>query len=265
MKKEIAQFVQKCLVCQQVKVEHQKPSGLLQPLEIPEWKWEHITMDFVSRLPRSQKGHDAIWVIVDRLTKSAHFLPINMRYSLEKLAQLYMNEIVRLHGIPVSIISDRNLRFVSRFWQQLQGALGTKLNFSTTYHPQTDGQSERTIQTLDDMLRTCILDFGGSWGQYMALVEFAYNNSYHSSIQMAPYESLYRRKCRSPIFWDEIGERRVLDPTAIPWIEDAYEKVKVVHQRLQTVQSRQKSYADNRRKDLEFEVGDKVFLKVTTL
>ncbi|XP_071918797.1 uncharacterized protein [Coffea arabica] len=216
-------------------------------------------------LPRTQKGHDAVWVIVDRLTKSAHFLPVNMKYSMEKLAQLYMDEIVRLHGIPVSIVSDRDPRFVSRFWQQLQGTLGTKLNFSITYHPQTDGQSERTIQTLEDMLRTCILDFGGSWGQYMALVEFAYNNSYHSSIQMAPYEALYGRKCRSPIFWDEVGERRVLDPVAVPWIEDAYEKVKVIRQRLQTAQSRQKSYADNRRKDLEFEVGDKVFLKVMPL
>ena len=135
---------------------------------------------------------------------------------------------------------------MSRFLQQLQEALGTKLNFSTTYHPQTDGQSEKTIQTLEDMLRTCISDFGGSWGQYMALAEFAYNNSYHSSIQIGPYKTLYERKCRSPMYWDKIGERRVLDPIAVPWIENAYEKVKVIRQRFQTVQSRQKSYADNR-------------------
>ena len=115
MKKEIARFVQTCLVCQQVKVEHQKPSGLLQPLEIPEWKWKNITMDFVSGLPRTQRNHDAIWVIVDRLTKSAHFLPINMKYPLEKLAKLYLDEIIRLHGIPVSIVSDRDPRFISRF------------------------------------------------------------------------------------------------------------------------------------------------------
>ena len=191
-------------------------------------------MDFVSGLPRTQKGHDAVWVIVDRLTKSTHFFPINMRYSMEKLAQLYMDEIMRLHGIPVNIVSDKDPRFVSRFWQQLQGVLGTKLNFSTNYHPQIDGQSERTIQTLENMLRTCILDFGGSWGQYMALVEFVYNNSYDSSIQMAPYETLYGRKCRSPIYWDEVGERNILNPTAVPWIEDAYEKVKVICQRLQT-------------------------------
>ena len=154
---------------------------------------------------------------------------------------------------------------MSRFWQKFQETLGIKLNLSTTYHAQTDGQSERTIQTLEDMLRTCILDFGGSWGQHMTLEEFAYNNSYHSSIQKAPYESLYGRKCRSPIYWNEVGEKKVLDPTTVPWIEDAQEKVKLLRQRLLTAQSRQKSYADNRRKDLEFEIGDRVFLKITPL
>nr|XP_027090339.1 uncharacterized protein LOC113711372 [Coffea arabica] len=248
-----------------IKVEHQKPSGLLQPLEVPEWKWENITMDFVSGLPRTQKGHDAIWVIVDRLTKSAHFLPVNMKYSLEKLAQLYMDEIVRLHGVPVSIVSDRDPCFVSRFWQKMQEALGSKLTLSTAYHPQTDGQSERTIQTLEKMLRSCVLDLGGSWSRYLIMIEFAYNNSYHSSIRMAPYEAFYGRKCRSPIFWDEVGERKVLDATAVPWIEEAMEKVKIIRQRILTAQSQQKSYADHRRKDLEFEVGDMVFLKVTPL
>ncbi|XP_071912309.1 uncharacterized protein [Coffea arabica] len=262
LEEDVAKFVQNCLICQQVKAEHQKPSGLLQPLEIPEWKWEHIAMDFVTGLPRSQQGFDAIWVIVDRLTKSAHFLPVSMSFSLEKLAKLYTEEIMRLHGIPISIVSDRDPRFVSRFWQKFQETLGTKLKFSTAYHPQTDGQSERTIQTLENMLRSCILDFGGKWSQYMALVEFAYNNSYHASIQMAPYEALYGRRCRSPIHWDEVGEKKILDSTVIPWMEEAREKVKVIRERLQTAQSRQKSYADTRRKDLEFEVGDRVFLRV---
>jgi hypothetical protein len=158
MKREIAQFVEQCLTCQQVKVEHQRPSGLLQSLSIPEWKWEHISMDFVSGLPRSPKGHDTIWVIVDRLTKSAHFIPIRMNFSLDQLAQLYIEEIVRLHGIPVSIVSDRDPRFTSRFWKSLHKALGTNLNFSTAFHPQTDEQSERTIQILEDMLRACVLD-----------------------------------------------------------------------------------------------------------
>jgi hypothetical protein len=158
MKKDVAIYVAKCLTCQKVKIEHQKPSGLLQPLEIPEWKWDSISMDFVMGLPRTQSKHDAIWVIIDRLTKSAHFLPIKTTYTLDRLAHLYIQEIVRLHGVPSSIISDRDPRFTSRFWGTLQKAFGTKLCFSTAYHPQTDGQTERTIQTLEDMLRACILE-----------------------------------------------------------------------------------------------------------
>ncbi|GKC87651.1 putative reverse transcriptase domain-containing protein [Tanacetum coccineum] len=153
MKRDIAEYVSKCLTCSKIKVEHQKPSGLLQQPEIPEWKWEKITMDLVTKLPKSSSGYDAIWVIVDRLTKSAHFLPIREDYKTEKLARIYINEIVARHGVPVSIISDRDGRFASHLWQALQKALGTKLNMSTAYHPETDGQSDRTIQTLKDMLR----------------------------------------------------------------------------------------------------------------
>ena len=173
MKKYIAEFVARCLVCQQVKAEHQHPAGLLQALPILEWKWEHITMDFVVGLPRTQQGHDAIWVIVDRLTKSAHFLPVKVSYSLDKLAEVYIREVVRLHGVPFSIVSDRDPRFTSRFWPSLQHALGTKLKFSTAFHPQTDGQSERTIQTLEDMLRTSVMELQGSWDKYVPLMEFA--------------------------------------------------------------------------------------------
>ena len=182
MKKEIASFISRCLTCQQVKAEHQKPAGKIQLLPIPVWKWEKITLDFVTGLPRTQRQHDAIWVIVDRLTKSAHFLPINVEDSLEKLAQLYVDEIVRIHGVPVSIVSDRDPRFTSRFWPSLQAALGTCLHFSIAFHPQTDGQSKRTIQTLEDMLRACVMEFKGSWDTHFALMEFAYNNSYQASI-----------------------------------------------------------------------------------
>ena len=199
MKKEIASFVSKCLTYQQVKEKHQRPVGKIQLLPIPVWKWEEITMDFVTGLPRTQRQHDSIWVIVDRLTKSAHFLPVNVEDSLEKLAQLYVDEIVRLHGVSVSIVSDRDPRFTSRFWPSLQAALGTRLHFSTTFHPQTDGQSKRTIQTLEDMLRECVMEFKGSWDTHLALREFAYNNSYQASIVMAPFEALYGRKCRTPV------------------------------------------------------------------
>ncbi|GJR40623.1 putative reverse transcriptase domain-containing protein [Tanacetum coccineum] len=191
MKKDIAEYVSKCLTCLKVKAEHQRPSGLLQQPEIPVWKWEGIAMDFVTKLPRTSSGHDTIWVIVDRLTKSAHFLPMREDYKMERLARLYLNEIVARHGVPISIISDRDSRFTSRFWQSMQEALGTRLDMSTAYHPQTDGQSERTIQTLEDMLRACVLDFGGSWDVHLPLVEFSYNNSYHSSVRCAPFEALY--------------------------------------------------------------------------
>ncbi|KAL0448767.1 UNVERIFIED_CONTAM: Transposon Ty3-I Gag-Pol polyprotein [Sesamum latifolium] len=191
MKKDVAEFVAKCLTCQQVKAEHQAPAGKLHPLSIPEWKWEKITMDFVIGLPRTFRKHDVVWVIVDRLTKSAHFLPIYQNDSLDKLAELYISEIVRLHGIPTSIVFDRDPRFTSHFWGSLHKALGTKLHFSTAFHPQTDGQSERTIQTLEDMMRACVIEFRGNWDDHLPLIEFAYNNSFHSSIGMAPYEALY--------------------------------------------------------------------------
>ncbi|KAI5339223.1 hypothetical protein L3X38_018495 [Prunus dulcis] len=260
MKGDIAKYVSRCLICQQVKAERQKPSGLMQPLPIPEWKWERITMDFVFKLPRTSKGHDGIWVIVDRLTKSAHFLPIKETYSFTRLAKLFVDEIVRLHGAPVSIVSDRDARFTSRFWKCLQEAMGARLQFSTAFHPQTDGQSERTIQTLEDMLRSCVLQMKDSWDTHLALVEFAYNNSYHASIKMAPYEALYGRQCRTPICWNEVGDKKLEKVDSIRAIT---EKVKMIKEKLKIAQDRQKSYADNRSKDLEFAVGDWVFLKLS--
>ena len=156
MKRYVSEFVTKCLVCQQV------PLGLWQPIRIPEWKWGRITMDFVVRLPLIGRKLDSVWVVVDQLTKSIHFLPVRIDYSLDKLAVLYIKEIVRLHGIPISIILDQDPRFTSRFWGKLQEALGSRLNFTTAFHPQTDGQSEIVIQILEDMLRSCVIDYEGS-------------------------------------------------------------------------------------------------------
>ncbi|GJS78388.1 reverse transcriptase domain-containing protein [Tanacetum coccineum] len=260
MKRDIAEYVSRCLTCSKIKAEHQKPSGLLQQPEIPEWKWEKLAMDFITKLPKSSSGYDTIWVIVDRLTKSAHFLPIREDYKTEKLAKIYVNEIVARHGVPVSIISDRDGRFTSHLWQALQEALGTRLDMSTAYHPQTDGQSERTIQTLEDMLRACVMDFGGSWDTHLPLIEFSYNNSYHTSIKCAPFEALYGRKCRSPVIWTEVGESQLIGPEIV---QETTEKIFQIKERLKTARSRQKSYADKRRKPLEFEVGDRVLLKVS--
>ena len=141
MKRHVGDFVRRCLTCQQVKAEHQKPTWLLQQLEVAEWKWEHVMMDFVTHLPRTQQKHDVVWVIVDRLMKSAHFLAVRMTFPLEGFCQLYIREIVRLHGVPVSIVSDRDPRFMTYFWKSFQKAIGTRLTMSTAFHPQTDGQS----------------------------------------------------------------------------------------------------------------------------
>ncbi|KAL0428121.1 UNVERIFIED_CONTAM: Transposon Tf2-11 polyprotein [Sesamum latifolium] len=231
MKKDVAEFVAKCMTCQQVKAEHQAPAGKLRPLSIPEWKWRKITMNFVIGLPRTLRKHDAIWVIVDRLMKSAHFLPIRQ---------------------------DRDPRFTSHFWGSLQRALGTKLHFSTTFDPQTDGQSERTIQTLEDMMRACTMEFKGNWDDHLPLMEFAYNNSFHSSISMAPYEALYGRRCRSPVCWDIEGLRQLEGPELV---QETVEKIQIVKKCLKAAQDRQKSYVDKHRREMEYEVGDKVFSK----
>ncbi|KAA3461732.1 DNA/RNA polymerases superfamily protein [Gossypium australe] len=244
---DISDFVSKCLVCQQVKPEHQVLAGLLQLTLIPELKWDRVTMDFVFGLPQTPRKKDAIWVVVDRLTKSAHFIPIISDYSLDELTKLYISEIVRLHGVPLSIVSDRDPRFTSRFWKKLQEALGMKLHFSTAFHPQTESQSERIIQILKDMLRCSILEFNGTWEQYLPLIEFSYNNSFQSSIKMAPYEALYGRKCLTPLYWTELSENKIY---GVDLIKDTKQKVK-------------KSYADLKRYDVEFEIGDRVFLKVS--
>ena len=262
MKTDVVRHVEQCLTCQQVKAEHQRPAGKLQSLDVPLWKWDNITMDFVVGLPKTKEAYDAIWVIVDRLTKSAHFLPVRTTYTMDRYAELYVKEIIRLHDVLVSIVSDRDARFTSSFWKSFHRALGTRLAFSTAYHPQSNGQSERTIQTLEDMLRACVIDFQKSWNMYLPLIEFAYNNSFHSSIGLAPYEALYGRKCRSPIHWDEMGERRFLGPKMVQRTSEAIKKIR---KRMLTAQSRQKSYTDVRRRKLEFNVGDKVFLKVAPM
>ncbi|GJW88778.1 putative reverse transcriptase domain-containing protein [Tanacetum coccineum] len=197
---------------------------------IPQWKWENITMDFVTKLSRIAAGQDTIW------------------------------EVVSKHGVPVSIISDRDGKFTSHFWKSLHKALGTRLDMSTAYHPETDGQSERTIQTLEDMLRACVLDFGKGWDKHLPLVEFLYNNSYHTSIKAAPFEALYGRKCRSPIYWAKVGDSQLTGPEII---HETTKRIVQIKSHIQAARDRQKSYADVRRKPLEFQVGDKVMLKVS--
>ncbi|GJS70074.1 putative reverse transcriptase domain-containing protein [Tanacetum coccineum] len=217
LKQEIATYVSKCLTCAKVKIEYQKPSGLLVQPEIPKWKWENITMDFVTKLPRTAAGQDTIWVIVDRLTKSAHFLPMREDDTLEKLTRQYLKEVVSKHGVPVSIISDRDGKFTSHFWKSLHKALGTRLDMSTAYHPETDGQSERTIPRLRGYA--------------------------------APFEALYGRKCRSPICWAEVGDSQLTGPEII---HETTERIVQIKSHIQAARgSIVKELSDVRRKPLK--------------
>jgi hypothetical protein len=190
MKKEVVDFIARCLECQKVKVEHRHPAGLLQPFPIPEWKWEVITMDFITKLPRSSKQHDSIMVVVDKLTKAAHFVPVKSTYKETNIVDIYMREIAKLHGVPKTIVSDRDPKFTSNFWKGLFKGIGTSLNFSTTYHPESDGQTERVNQVIEDMLRMYVMDKPSKWEDYLHLVEFAYNNGYQASLKMSPFEAL---------------------------------------------------------------------------
>ena len=215
-------------------------------------------MDFIVSLPHTHIGYDSIWVIVDRLTKVAHFLPVKTTNSGARLAELYMERIVCLHGVPKKIVSNRGTQFTSTFWKKVHDSLGTKLNFSTTYHPQTDGQTERINRILEDMLRDCALQYGTSWDKSLPYIEFSYNNSYQQSVKMAPFEALYGRKCRTPLFWNETGETQVFGPDVL---RNAEQQVRTIRDNLRVAQSRQKSYVDTRRRELAFEEGDYVYLK----
>jgi hypothetical protein len=204
-------------------------------------------MDFIVGLPRTQSGYDSIWVIVDRLTKVAHFIPVKTTDSRPQLAELYMSRIVCLHRVPKKIVSDRGTHFTSKFWERLHETLDTQLCFSSTYHPQTDGQTKRVNQILEDMLRACALQYERSWDKSLPYAEFSYNNSYQESLKMAPFEMLYGRRCRTPLFWNETGERKVFGPNILQEVE---KQVRMVRENLRVAQSRQKSYADHRRREL---------------
>ncbi|GJZ50755.1 putative reverse transcriptase domain-containing protein [Tanacetum coccineum] len=222
MKAEIATYVSKCMTCAKVKAEYQKPSSLLVQPIILIWKWESITMDFVTKLPKMTSGQDMIWVIVDQLTKSAHFLPMKETNSIDKLTRQYLKEVVSRHGVLVLIISDRDSKFTSHF---------TNVN-----EPRK------------------------GWDRHLPLIEFSYNNSYHTSIKAAPFESLYGHKCWSPICWAEVGDAHLTGPEIV---RETTEKIIQIKHRLQASRDQQRSYADKSRKPLEFQVGDKVMLKVS--
>src|SRR3954465_7968342 len=208
MKRDIARYVAECEVCLRIKAEHQRPAGTLQLPPIPKWKWDKLSMDFITGFPKSQKGNDAIFVVIDRLSKVAHFLPIRESITTSQLVDLYVSRVVSLHGVPLEINSDRGSLFASRFWQSFQNAMGTHLSFSTAFHPQSSGQVERVNQILEDMLRACVISFEKNLEKSLPFAEFAYNNSFQSSLNMAPFEFLHGRRCQTHLNWSETGERQ---------------------------------------------------------
>ena len=261
MKRDVSEFMTKCLVCQKVKAKHQVPSGLLQPIRIPEWKWDRITMDFMVGLPLTRRKHDSVWVVVDRLTKSADFLLVRTDYSLDKLAELYIKEIVLLHGILISIIHYFRPR--SEVYLEIFGKIARGFRHSTEFPHNVPPTDRWTIKKSNS-------DYGrhakelcdrlwGSWDRHIPLVEFVYNNSFQSSIGIAPYEALYGRKCRTSLCWTELSEKKVI---GLDLIRETEEKVKMIKERLKVATDRQKSYANMKRKDIRYEVSEKVFLKV---
>ncbi|GJP48756.1 hypothetical protein CLOM_g8031 [Closterium sp. NIES-68] len=253
--KDVQQFVARCDACARNKPDTQKPGGLLQPLEIPDEPWESVSLDFITDLPKTREGHTAILVFVDRLTKMVHFVPTTTDVSAEDTARLFVSHIFRLHGLPRVLVSDRDPRFTSRFWQEVTRKLGTKLKMSSAFHPQTDGQTERTNRTLEQMLRSFISPMQDDWDELLPLVEFAVNNSVHDSTREKPFILNCGRHPTTPATHG-IGGLKI--PAAKDFVARQQEALKSARRWLEIAQQRQKSYADMKRREISYEVGDKV-------
>jgi hypothetical protein len=258
----VRRYVKSCDICQRVKASQQRPGGLLQPLPIPEKRWEDISMDFIVQLPKTLRGHDAIFVVVDRLTKRAHFIPTVTTANAPSVAQLFVSEIFRLHGLPRSITCDRDVRFTSKFWSSLLEILGVRINMSTAFHPQTDGQTERVNRTLEQILRTCVSYEQNDWDIHLPVVEFAYNNAKQVSTNMTPFFADLGQHPRLP---DELLQVTHFDKksnveTTTAFLQKMHDILRQARQSIATAQARQKYYADQTRRELEFQAGDKVML-----
>jgi hypothetical protein len=245
--------------CQKVKVEHRHPAGFLQPLPIPEWKWEVEKMYFIMGLPRTRKQHDSIMVVVDKLTKSTHFILLKTTHKAEDVANIFMKEVARLHRIPKTIVSSRDPKFNSNLWKGLLKGFRTNLNFSTAYQPESHVQTERVNRVIEDILRMYVMDKPSKLEDYLHLVEFTYNNGYQASLKMSPFEVLYGRKYNTPVSLDNPADREVVGLDFLKEMENQMLKIK---QNLKDAQDRQKIYDDRNIIHKEFKVGYYVFLKV---
>ena len=261
--KDVRRYVQSCHSCQANKATTHKPFGLLNPLPIPDEPWESVSMDFIIHLPPTKEGHDAILVVVDRLTKMTHIIPTVTKVNAEETAKLFRDHVWKLHGYPKHLVTDRDSRFTSNFWQELQKYCGMKGHKSTSFHPQSDGQTERMNRVLEDMLRHYISPLQDDWDQHLATAEFAINNSYQESVKNTPFRLNYGRNPRTPLSWG------LTIPSKLPAINDFITNMRTnlesAKAALQAAQQRQKRYADNKRKDFHFSLGDEVMLSSQNL
>jgi hypothetical protein len=258
LKQDVESYVQQCLICQQAKHELVNPPGLLQPLPIPKGAWQDITMDFIEGLPKSDKS-DTILVVVDRFSKYAHFIPLHHPFSAQSVAQVVFDQVVKLHGLPTSIVSDRDKIFTANFWTALMQLMGIKLTMSSAYHPQTDGQSERVNQCLEMFLRCAIHNSPKKWKQWPPQAELWYNTNYHSSLCCSPFKALYGydpNVIAAPV------DTPVANLSVEEWVKERELQNQALRQSLLAAQNRIKNQADKRRTDREFQVGEQVLLKL---
>ena len=258
LKRDVIQYVRSCDVCQRNKHENVPYPGLLQPIPVPQQAWSHLTMDFIEQLPPSH-GFDTILVVVDRFIKFRHFIKLTHPYSAQQVAQIFLDNVYRLHGLPETIISDRDRIFLSNFWQELFRLLGVNLHYSSAYHPQSDGQTERVNQCLENYLRCMCSNHPSHWSSWLPTAELWYNSNFHTSLQLTPFEALYGYKpTHIPLgpFHDSII------PAASSMVQSRLQVISLIKENLAKAQNHLKVFADKHRSERVFQEGDWVFLKL---
>ncbi|KAL1919204.1 uncharacterized protein VTP21DRAFT_2586 [Calcarisporiella thermophila] len=265
MIERVKKYIRSCDTCQRTKANNRAPIGLLQPLSTPSQRWQQISMDLITHLPKSKRGHDAIIVFVDRLSKMAHFVATNTTANAATIAKIFFEVIFRLHGIPQTIISDRDPRFISNFWKSVHQLLGTKLALSSAYHPESDGQTERTNRTLEQMLRAYASYHQNDWDEHLVAAEFAYNNSKQSSTQMTPFELNYGQHPLAPTSLLNMTQNQINVPAAEEFLLRMSNLIKIASDNLTTAKATQAQYANQSRREEEFNVGDKVMLSTANI
>jgi len=262
IRSDVTDYVSRCHSCQINKPSNRRKAGLLMPLSVPSYAFEHVTTDLITDLPVTETGHDSIAVFVDRLTKTVHFAATTKTVNASEYARLLTDTVVRAHGVPKVIISDRDPRFTSQFWREFAKLCGTELRFSTAYHPQTDGQSERTNRTLEQVLRAYVLPNQSDWDKHLSMAEFAMNNSVSASTGNTPFYALYARHPLAPIDM-ALSSDRV--PAAVNLRNAIDAVVQDVERNLADAQRKQAEYANQSRRELTFKTGDKVLLNTVNL